>query len=95
MGRTLPPYHHDRDVDGPAVVHLRFGQGGLQPATPSSTSDARESEEEAGGCGWEALEVIDVEACLFGFDPIKRIVDTGFRCGVNREWPNINEPLRV
>lgn len=40
-------YHHDRNSDRPAVVHLRLRQGLLPPAPPTSPRDARIPEEEA------------------------------------------------
>lgn len=40
-------YHHDRYSDCSAVVHLRLCQGLLPPAPPTSSWDARVSEEEA------------------------------------------------
>lgn len=51
MERSIRPYHHDRYADCPAVVHLRFSQGLLPHATPTSTRDARELEAQTGSQG--------------------------------------------
>lgn len=44
---TLCPNHHDRHSDCSTVVHLWLREGLLQAPSPSSTRDARVSEEEA------------------------------------------------
>merc|ERR1712157_579321 len=40
-------YHHDRNPDGPSVVHLRRSEGGSPPPPPTSASHARIAQKEA------------------------------------------------
>lgn len=56
------PYHHDRNPDRSAVVHLRLRQGLLPPAAAPSPRDARVAEEEAGPDGVKALPFTQTRA---------------------------------